>query len=182
MSQVEPNAGSYSLWLLLCEEDEVWVRGLISALAGELGTEAFFPHVTLMGALSEDPTQATAALPALAESQPLFAAEIDGIGMQPSVFTAFFLRLRGHPALTALHERAKDFGGGSVSAPMPFMPHISLAYGHIDEGVKRSLRARLEGEFAGRSIRFDRIAYAYSGVDIPITRWRIDACVSLAYA
>ncbi len=180
MTQVEPIAGSYSLWLLLCEEDEVWVRALIAKLSAELETEAFFPHVTLIGGLSDAPEKAETALPALAASQSVFDVEIDGIDVQSTFFTAFFLRLKMHPALSALQGQAKNFGTGSIVPPTAFMPHISLAYGHIDEGVKRSLRTRMEPEFAGRSVHFDRIAYAYSGVDIPITQWRIDACISLA--
>lgn len=177
---MKTDAGCYTLWLLLCEEDEARIRGLITSLASELGTQAFFPHLTLVGGFSAEGAQVESALRDLSGGQPAFDAEIAGIDMTPRVFTAFFLRLKMHPALDALFSRAKDFGAGAPQPPAEFMPHISLAYGEIDQEVKEALRARLKDEFSQRSVRFDRLAYAYSGQGVPISQWRIDHCSELA--
>lgn len=177
---MKDNAGCYTLWLLLCEEDEIWIRGLITSLASELGTQAFFPHVTLVGGFSAEGAQVESDLRGLSRGQTAFDAEIAGIDMTSQFFTAFFLRLKMHPGLEALFSQAKDFGSGSMYPPVEFMPHISLAYGEIDQEVKDALRTRLKGEFNQRSVRFDRLAYAYSGKGVPISQWRIDHCSELA--
>lgn len=101
--------------------------------------------------------------------------------MTPQFFLPpFFLCLTTHPALDALFSQAKNFGSGSIFPHEDFMPHISLAYGQIDEETKRSLRHRLEGEVGRRSVRFDRFAYAYSSKEVSISQWRIDRCDELA--
>lgn len=180
MTRNKTDAGCYTLWLLLCEEDEAWVRGLITRLSSELGTQAFFPHVTLIGGLSGDGEQVAEDLRDLSKLHTAFDAEIAGIDMTSQFFTAFFLRLKAHPDLDALYRQAQNFGSGSMYPPENFMPHISLAYGQIDQEIKRSLQARLEDEFSQRSVRFDRLAYAYSGKGIAISQWRIDHCAELA--
>ncbi len=156
------------------------MRKLIVELAAELGTPAFFPHVTLIGGLSEGGDTAESELDRLAKSHAAFDVRISDIGMQATIFTAFYLRLELPAELAQLHQAAKGFGAGSVTPETDFMPHVSLAYGEIEDDVKQALKARLAAGVTDRLVRFDRVAYSYSGKGAPVSQWRIDLCSALA--
>ena len=179
LTQVAQGTGNYTLWLLPCEEDEAWMRKLIVELSAELGTPAFFPHATLIGGLSETGDAAQAELDRLAKAHAALDVRISEIGMQSQIFTAFFLRLELPADLAELHSASLGFGAGSIYPQSDFMPHVSLAYGEIDDRVKHELKARLSSEVTERKVRFDRLAYSYSGKGAPVSQWRIDLCSEL---
>lgn len=170
--------GTYTLWLSLCEEDEVWARRLIDGFASELGTERFDPHVTILGGLSGLNGAREAEVAALAKAHPAFEVPIAEIAFLPEIFRAFFLKLAAHPTLDALNRQAEDLG--SIYPNSGYMPHVSLIYGDLASEAKQGLRERLQEEVRGRSLRFDRLSYVYSGKGIEIADWRVDYCCGLA--
>lgn len=173
-----PNDGTYTLWLSLCEKDEIWARRLIDNFSSDLGTEAFDPHVTILGGLSGLNADREAEIAAIAQTHPAFEVPIAEIAFLPEIFRAFFLKLAAHPALDVLNRQAE--GLGSIYPNTGYMPHVSLIYGELAPDAKEALRARLLEDVHGRSLRFDRLAYVYSGKGIEIADWRIDYSVSLA--
>ena len=60
----------------------------------------------------------------------------------------------------------------------PF-PHLSLAYGNLPVREKIARSRPLAGAIEGRTIKFDRLAVALSGKDIPVDEWRVVATVQL---
>lgn len=177
MLDAGPNDGNYTLWLSLCAEDEAWARHLIDNFASELGTERFDPHVTILGGLSSPNANREAEIAALAQAYPAFEVPIAEIAFLPEIFRAFFLKLAAHPTLDALNRQAEGFG--SIYPNSGYMPHVSLIYGELTADAKEDLRARLQEEVRGRSLRFDRLSYVYSGKGIEIADWRVDYEVAL---
>ncbi len=171
------NDGTYTLWLSLCAEDEAWARRLIEGYASELGTEPFDPHVTILGGLSGLNETREAEIAALAKAHPAFDVPVAEIAFLPEIFRAFFLKLSAHPTLDALNREAE--GLGSIYPNTGYMPHVSLIYGDLMPEAKEGLRARLQDEAQGRSMRFDRLSYVYSGKGIEIADWRVDYAVPL---
>ena len=169
--------GSYTLWLLPGEADEAWTRGLIDGLAAELNTESFDPHVTILGGLSGLGSGREAEVSEIARAHRAFEVPIAKIAFLPEFFRAFYLRLGEHPSLESLNRQAE--GLGSIYPNTDYMPHVSLIYGELEPDAKELLRARLKEQAHGRSIRFDRLAYVYSGKGIEIADWRIDYCFDL---
>ncbi|WP_282605303.1 2'-5' RNA ligase family protein [Pelagibius sp. Alg239-R121] len=178
MLQAKAGAGSYTLWLLPCKEDEAWLRSVIVELSAELGTEAFDPHVTILGGLSGIDDSTEAGIQRIADDHSAITAQVDEIGFLPEVFRAFFLSLGGQPALTSLFNQSKTLE--SIYSRPEFTPHVSLVYGEPDLTVKQALKLRLQDMVSGRSLRFDRLGYAYSGKGVPIPEWRIDHFFRLA--
>ena len=170
--------GTYTLWLLPSEEDEAWTRRLIDDFASELGTEHFDPHVTILGGLTGLDAAREAEIAGLAKGHAAFDVEIAEVAFLPEVFRAFFLKLGAHPTFGALNRTAE--GLGSIYPNSDFMPHVSLIYGEPELNVKQALRERLQESVRGRSLRFDRLAYVYSGKGIAIADWRVDGCFDLA--
>lgn len=178
MLKNEEAAGNYTLWLLLCEEDEAWVKPLIDELAAELGTESFYPHATLMSGLSGRGDRTEAAVRDFASAHGVVETGIAGIEFLPETFRAFFLRLENHPALLEMHAQAAVWC--DEAPPSEFMPHVSLVYGQPDVEAKKALEARLRDRIQERSLRLDRLAYVYSGKGIAVSDWRIEYSFDLS--
>lgn len=141
----EATASGLSLWLvpeLSCEAR--FVR-IIDELGRQWGTPRFAPHVTLLGSVSGIEDQI------LAESERL-AAQLDPValrflelGWSDQFYRAFYVVVEKQPPLLRAHAAAARVFRRS---PDPdYLPHLSLAYGDLEDEQKLRARRVVERDF-----------------------------------
>jgi 2'-5' RNA ligase len=150
----------FSIWLVPAEAEAPRLQGWIDRLAGELGTVAFSPHVTLLGGLDADadPDTAQRALAWLADQSPL-SLSLARLDDEATHFRAVTLRAEPTGRLLAIRaaiENALATAGG------PFLPHLSLLYGDLDAATKRA-----HGEALGIPLPIEAV---FDGIEL----WRTD--------
>lgn len=146
------------------------LQAIITQLAGRHATPHFHPHLTLAGDIPQAPDVLSSALKTIAAAGRACVAPITKIGMTGEFFRSFYAAfpiLHELQAMRSAAEKtlARDFG--------PFMPHISLLYGPVDEKAKQASADTLCKGLVNRPIRFDRLALTNSANVVPVADWRI---------
>jgi len=127
----------FGLWL--CADGDL--EGLLSANIAELGTRfggpAFSPHLTLAAGFASAEEAEEAARAA--------ALELAGIELRfnevestDEFHRALYLRADDHAVLSACHARLVQ---RSQRPDRPFVPHVSLFYGHLGDRRAEALAA-----------------------------------------
>ena len=114
----------------------------IAEIARRLGTPPFVPHVTLIGSLSQPPSEIVAGAERLAAGSEPLQLIAASVGWRPDYFRCLFLEIAPAAALTDLHLRACVTFGPLSEAQ--FFPHLSLAYGDVPEPAKQALASALD--------------------------------------
>jgi 2'-5' RNA ligase len=138
---------------------------VIAGLARRHGTEAFEPHVTLLGGLAGAEETLSAARRLAAGLRP-FEVQLLGASTGLEFLHCVFVTVAGTPELVGARTLAREAFG--VQPAEPFRPHLSLVYG--DLGAEEKEFARL----AAGELRSSFVADALHLVDTsgPASRWR----------
>lgn len=131
---IEPGAGDAELAAQL--------TAAIASLAGEYGTPAFRPHVTLLGAFEATAEAACALVHEVASQLQPFEVGWGSVRTGVSYYQAVFLACERSAELLAAHERASVLHAGP--GPCDFMPHLSLMYTDADAGARTEVAAALQ--------------------------------------
>src|SRR5438477_10471753 len=114
-----------SIWLRPEGRQEQQLQALIDRFAGENGTVAFAPHLTVCGVPGDlGVLDAAAAYVKECGLLPIKIAKTAVTGMVITPFRAVFIEVENSPELREFRERLRDI----VSAPPLIPPHISLLY------------------------------------------------------
>lgn len=133
----------HSLWLVPSGESKQQLQDLIDEVASELGTRSFLPHVTLVAALMGPIEEILATTKSLASQLDPYdfywwsddddtAIHDHPIGYRDAFFQCVFARLQKSETVMAANTLAKNAFPERLSDP-PYMPHLSLVYGDLDE-------------------------------------------------
>ena len=149
----DDTASGVSLWLVPEHSCESRLAKTIDGLSEAWGTPRFAPHVTLFGNLRGSEREI------LAESECL-AAEMEPVALRPlaldwsdQFYRAFYLVVQKQPALLRAHAAA---AAAFHRAPDPgYRPHLSLAYGDLEDEQKLQARSVVEQDFG--SCRAERL-------------------------
>jgi 2'-5' RNA ligase len=139
---------------------------VIAGLARRHGTDAFEPHVTLLGGLEGPGETLLSAARELALGLRPFEIQLLGASTGLEFFHCVFVSAAGTPALLEARARAREAFG--VGPEEPFRPHLSLVYG--DLGAEEREFARL----AAGDLKSSFVADALHVVDTsgPVPGWR----------
>ena len=137
-----------SVWLLPTAQDEPQLRALIARFAKALGSPVFPPHVT-MG--SDPPVTILAAVGRPEELRS--SLSLDELAFGDDYFHGCYLTARNDTAARELQERCAATLGAKVRHDYP--PHLSLAYGVLDEAQRTTARALLPS--LPLHVSFDRL-------------------------
>jgi hypothetical protein len=159
-----------SLWLLARDEQQRALARLVEDLAPQHEGHVFEPHVTIQGDLALPEPDALALLRELAMAAPLQSWPVHGVESTAHYFRSLYLRLDAGPAFDALRRRSAERCG--TDAGLSPYAHLSLAYGPT-RGDAAALRERLERDWRGRPLAFDRLVLARSGQAVAIADWRV---------
>jgi 2'-5' RNA ligase len=163
-----PSGHGTSIWLSPAEEEAGSLRRLIHDLARDLGTPAFEPHVTLLPGLDRSPETI------VRTAGQLITADLEALRVAlgpaqtgPSPFRCLYLPTVLTFRLVHAHAVARQaFAPGDET---PFVPHLSLVYGHLGDEQGR----RLALEVAGRAPRLLQLAaLEVVRTEGPVTAWQ----------
>ncbi|MDZ5450592.1 2'-5' RNA ligase family protein [Labrys sp. ZIDIC5] len=169
--------GMHSVWLMPVAEDELMLATIVTELAERFGTPVFQPHLTLVEDRHCDEEELARQLEAVAAGIAPFAADIQAVGISDLFFRAFYARFERVGPVLELKRRA--IASIAASPIENFMPHISLAYGVVDDPSRQAAARQIEARLKGKAIRFDHIAVVRSAQSIPIEDWAIRATIPL---
>jgi len=164
-------AATSSIWLIPTSEWLSVFREEIRRLSRELQTEAFEPHVTVLGDIAADVKELSDIVPRLAAGLPPFelsVAHVEGMDLH---FRALYLRMIDHPRFQLLCRQAAS----AIDMPLnvsPY-PHLSLPYGKLSADVRRGLCDDLLPRFRDAMIGFDRLALVRASSSLPVDEWRV---------
>ncbi len=159
---LSPRDVRYVLWFSPGGAVRARLRRLIKRLSTRYGTEAFVPHVTLLGGLAGARDDVLARSESLAHRIPPFAIRLTRADMHDYFFEALFVHIRHSPALMRANRLARSVFG--KPGGKKFMPHLSLLYGDLPAAAKGAILDR-----SGR--RFD-LAFEVRHVELWAIRGR----------
>lgn len=157
-----------SLWLVPARPERDALRQHIDALAAELGTPTFEPHITLVSGVVDD-ARAAAAVSAVAARRAPLTLRAGPTEHGPERFKALYVVVDD----ARIGDLAAELAGelGVAHDPAGLAPHLSLAY---IEDLPCATRADLAARHSlrGASWRFDTLMASRPGGDPDdVARW-----------
>ena len=160
---------AHSIWLCPGGEAERDLAAEISDLTLISGTDAFAPHVTLIGDLDGPPPRTFDLCRRYRPAGPV-RARVTAVSATDAFFMALFLDVKPLPDLHPMRQAI----GAALGRDVPhFRPHLSLAYGHAPGLGDAALHAGLAGRHVGRQILLDRLCVVASTRHRPIRDWQV---------
>ncbi len=133
-------ANTYHLWLAPTGKAYDILMEAITDLSRAYHAPVFEPHVTLLGSLPGTEEDISVRCLELGGS----LSPIDILLTEPAIadqyFQCVFLKTQETPALMNAHELARRL---FVKDPSPYMPHLSLLYGHYSLELKDKITSTL---------------------------------------
>lgn len=133
-------ASAYHLWLTPTGQVYDILQKTITDLSKAYHAPVFDPHVTLLGSLPGTEEAISLRCVKLGESLAPFDIFLAEPACGDQYFQCVFLKAQETPALMNAHELANRL---FVKAPNPFMPHLSLLYGHYSLELKHKITSTL---------------------------------------
>jgi 2'-5' RNA ligase len=164
---MQPETRGYSIWLHPGKTRED-LSHLITMIAGRLGTPAFPPHITLAGEVDADPEKLGKQISWIASVTDPFKVRSDKFGYQKeSFFKAFYFEIEPGKRLLDLRKLAAK----ALHIPVrPYLPHISLVYGHPGDEARKKLITEL-GNWLPLTVEITRISLRKT--DGPVSAWSL---------
>ena len=133
-------ASTYHIWLKPTGPAYDILMKTITDLSKAYHAPVFDPHVTLLGSLPGTEEAISFQCVNLGESLAPFDIFLAEPAYGDQFFQCVFLKTQETPALMNAHELAKKLFRKS---PNPFMPHLSLLYGHYPLELKHKITSTL---------------------------------------
>ena len=151
------------MWLMPKPGASRAIGGLIRALSHRHGTPLFAPHVTLLGSINADRREVLRCARGVAAAAPPIRAGCRQVAGEDVFYRCLYVRLAEGPALMRAARLARRCFAPSRPRP-PYMPHLSLMYGSINQEEKTDIIASLAEEPAGAGLELATLAvYSTSG-------------------
>lgn len=131
----------YTVWLEPSADSGEILRDIIAEFARRAGTPMFEPHVTLLPGLSGEECMLTEKTAMLAGSGP-FTLSFQRAVTGEEYHKCLYLECERSNPLLRLRARGEEL----FAQPPVYHPHLSLAYGLSDEGLKAAFTAELAGQ------------------------------------
>lgn len=156
----------YSIWLICAGEDYRRFSRIIQNISRQHGSMPFEPHVTIATAEAPEDVLLESAQK-ISAMQGLQKLMFEKICVEDVYFRAFYLLAKNIKRLTGANSFALNSLGKKSSA---YMPHMSLAYGNFDSGIKQQIKNEICMKLPVKA-EFDRIALWKTGVDMH--QWKL---------
>lgn len=160
---------AHSIWLCPGGAADAELAAEIAELTRISGTDAFAPHVTLIGDLDGPPAR-TLELCRRHRPEGPVTARVTAVSATEAFFMALFLDVEPVPDLSPIRQAI----GAVLGRDLPeYRPHLSLAYGHAPELGGAALHADLAARHVGGRIVLDRLCVVASTRHRPIREWQV---------
>jgi 2'-5' RNA ligase len=131
---------TYHLWLKPSGKAYDILVKTIAELSKTYQGPFFKPHVTLLGSLPGTEVEISVRSSQLGTSLQPFDIQLTEPGYGDQYFQCVFLKAQETPAMRNAHELARRL---FVKDTSPFMPHLSLLYGHYSIELQDKIAAAL---------------------------------------
>lgn len=129
----------------------------------------FKPHLTLLSGIETTTADAQAKLRKLALAVPPVTIELGRIDWREEYFRALFIAATPNPELAVAKAAAHEIF--EMNPPEPFEPHVSLAYGKLDEAAREAFV-----QSAGSLdifFRAEKLQLVTAARGIPTSEWQV---------
>ena len=131
---------TYHLWLKPSGKVYDILAKTIADLSKAYQGPCFEPHVTLLGSLPGTEEEIFARSSQLGTSLQPFDIQLTEPALGDQYFQCVFLKAREIPGIMNAYELARKWFGKNTS---PYMPHLSLLYGHYSIELKEKIAETL---------------------------------------
>ncbi|MBT9386289.1 2'-5' RNA ligase family protein [Pseudooceanicola sp. CBS1P-1] len=159
-----------SVWLAPADPEATALQAEIDRIAGITGTEAFRPHVTLLGDIAVPRARLSQVLRDLARL-PAPGPLVRDLAGEATRFRALYLDLAPCAGLAALRQRL-EAALPEVALSDAFRPHLSLGYGNKAHARLGTERENLKG-WTGKALRLGAVQLVRSAQDVPVADWQV---------
>lgn len=127
------------------------------------------PHVSLLGGIETSEAVAAIRLKRLATRLKPFQVRLGKLEWRDEYYRAFYAAVEPNEMLELAHKAAHD--AFEMMPPDPFEPHVSLAYGKLDDATRKALAEALDGRL---DVTFTATAVCLvnASESVPIPEWR----------
>jgi len=122
----------YSLWFVPTQKVDDRTSLLISELAAEYNSPAFRPHVTVVGGLTEDPTNK---VQGLVKNLKPFEITLTTAQYLDEYFRCVFYEVAPNRTLMDINKKAQKL----FEHEDMYYPHLSILYGNHDEELRKQI-------------------------------------------
>jgi 2'-5' RNA ligase len=130
------NAQGHSIWLLPAQPEYEFLQNVIIQLSESGATQAFSPHITLLGQLKQNVNWLKPQMHDVFKDVKAFDISLTQVGKFDRYFRSIVLLMAVNPVLEGLHAQAKTHFKAELQDG--FMPHLSLLYSNL-EGSQKNL-------------------------------------------
>lgn len=142
------NPATYSLWMEPTGDIAYKLQQRINMLSKKYDTQAFSPHVTLLGGLTASQTELVALTDTLVSSIKPFDITLTKAGYLNTFYQSLFIHAQQNKELAHLHENAcRLFDCPDEYKRDKYMPHLSLLYGDLTREQKEKILNNIGREF-----------------------------------
>jgi 2'-5' RNA ligase len=127
------------------------------------------PHVSLLGGIETTLASADLKLKHLAARLKPFEIRLGDIDWRDEYYRCLFVEVETSEPLEQAHRLAHEVF--EMMPPDPFEPHVSLAYGNVDESLKESIAEALNGTM-DLVFTATAVALVNASESVPIPEWR----------
>ncbi len=137
----------YSIWLIPSIAFYAPLHDQIKQIGNAHNLPIFIPHMTILSGIVAEPEHLFPIFSQCAEEILPLTLDTDGIGHQSDYFRSFYIKIKLNTRLEEIfNELTKRF---QTNTPLPFEPHISLAYGldqtlvekiQLDMGIPKQIK------------------------------------------
>ncbi len=147
------------LVIWLCSSKSDALAALIRQFSNELDAPVFHPHITLLGSVKTQDTDAyiTAVENACSDCKPI-EVSLGAIGYEPIIWRSLYYHAAPKDSLVDMHQilsqQLQHFGARSDNY---FMPHLSLVYKEMEEQQQLKIIESYSSLLHHRILLFDEI-------------------------
>eukprot|EP00123_Amoebidium_parasiticum_P011021 comp20468_c0_seq1/m.26080 comp20468_c0_seq1/g.26080 ORF comp20468_c0_seq1/g.26080 comp20468_c0_seq1/m.26080 type:complete len:184 (-) comp20468_c0_seq1:90-641(-) len=151
----KPTFSGWSLWLSPprgSQAHEV-TSAIIREQSERLQTVNFDPHITLLPAIVAPEADALRMSEELATKIKPYSVQLIGASVGQLYFQCVYAKVDPTAEVLEANKLARD--AFSKHSDPPYMPHLSLVYGDVDEEVKQRAAAEVNDRVAGLTFQVD---------------------------
>lgn len=160
----------HSIWMTISGESGLRLSELISQIAGKTAGPLFQPHLTLASDLNNPVPISVQACETMFAGLSVNPASVTGVDGSDAYFMSLFLDISIPESVKAIRQKLAHLP--EIGNLGPFRPHVSLAYGPVDERLKQELGAQIADDLIGYEFALTTVEVVESASVIPVQNWR----------
>ena len=135
-------AKGYSIWLIPDGKAGEVLSTIINRFSKKYNSPYFQPHVTLIGEIEEQENIIIEKAHLLAQELSEFEIKLESYGQTEDYFRSLFLEAQKGRFILEANNKAREIF--KAINEIPFLPHLSLIYGHLSKEAKENMISEIK--------------------------------------